>query len=305
MSKIVLITGGYGFLGRNCAKYFKEQGFTVFGLGHGAWGSNEYMKLGFDWWLDSDVSLPSLHRLPEMPNIIIHSGGSGSVGFSVQEPFLDFKKTVESTAAVLEYMRIYAPKAKLVYPSSPAVHGLHDNTPIKTSDPLCPVSPYGLHKKMAEELCLQYAREYKINVSVVRFFSIYGNGLKKQLLWDACNKIVSAEGSAEFWGTGDETRDFIHIDDAVSLIYAVASSDRPMIVNGGSGMGRTVSDILHMLRDYLRPDVKIVFNGHIKIGDPKYYTADISNIDLPNWNITISLADGLKGYAYWFLNDKQ
>lgn len=305
MSKIVLITGGYGFLGRNCAKYLKQQGFTVFGLGHGIWKSNEYMKFGFDWWFNSDVSLSSLHKLPEVPNIIVHSGGSGSVGFSVQEPFLDFKKTVESTAVVLEYIRTRAPNAKLVYPSSPAVHGLHDNTPIRTSDPLCPVSPYGLHKKMAEELCLQYAREYQINISVVRFFSIYGDGLKKQLLWDACNKIVSVDGDAEFWGVGDETRDFIHIDDAVSLICAVASSNKSMIVNGGSGMGYTVSEVVHMLRDYLRPDVKITFNGHVKTGDPKYYTADISNIDLSNWNITVSLADGLKRYADWFLNDKK
>lgn len=305
MNKKILITGAKGFLGSHVAKYFKSLGYETYGIGHGGLSIDESKSIGLDCWRKDDISIKSILEFNQIFDVIVHCGGSGSVGFSVKYPYDDFKKTVESTAAVLEYMRIYAPKAKLVYPSSPAVHGLHDNTPIKTSDPLCPVSPYGLHKKIAEELCMQYSKEYEVDVSIIRFFSIYGEGLKKQLLWDACNKIVSAEGFAEFWGTGDETRDFIHVDDAASLIYTVAINGSPAILNGGSGMGYKVSDVLHKLRDYLKPDAGIIFNGYVKAGDPKYYTADISNIDLPNWRITIPLVDGLKRYADWFLNDKK
>ena len=52
-------------------------------------------------------------------------------------------------------------------------------------------------------------------MSIIRLFSVYGNGLKKQLLWDACNKIINAKTEVEFWGTGEETRDFIHVDDVL------------------------------------------------------------------------------------------
>ena len=112
-------------------------------------------------------------------------------------------------------MRVYNPKAQLIYPSSPAVQGEHTNTPIKEDYVGKPASPYGYHKKIVEDLCQSYSEKYSLKISVVRLFSVYGNGLKKQLLWDAYNKIRYSSKEVEFWGTGEETRDFIHIEDVL------------------------------------------------------------------------------------------
>ena len=113
--------------------------------------------------------------------------------------------------------------------------------------PLAPLSPYGLHKCLAEDLCRFYAAYWKLPIAVIRFFSLYGEGLRKQLLWDACKKL---HGDAFiFEGTGNEERDWLHVEDAVRLIALAgehASSLCP-IVNGGSGAARSVRSVLEAL----------------------------------------------------------
>jgi UDP-glucose 4-epimerase len=301
-----LITGGYGFLGRNAAKLFSECGDTVIGIGHGQWLPGEAEQWGFSSWINADISLEALEQISLVPDLVIHCGGSGSVFFSTREPYLDFVKTVCSTAAVLEYIRKHAPAARLIYPSSPAVHGAHDESPIKISDAINPVSPYGRHKKMAEELCFQYSGMYGLRVAVIRFFSIYGNGLKKQLLWDACAKITGGDSEAVFWGTGNETRDFIHVSDAVALLRFIAGRpESSLLANGGSGRAFRIEDVLTMIAGFARSNTRVKFNGVTREGDPVHYHADMTETESLGWRPGIDLASGLASYVDWFLQEKK
>jgi len=300
----LLVTGGFGFLGRNIARYFKARGYTVTGLGRDLWQPQEHLEWGFDHWIHGDITLELLNTQSTVPDMIVHCGGSGSVAFSTTEPFLDFNKTVVSTAAILEYIRTSAGAAKLIYPSSPAVHGSHGPYPIRTSAPINPVSPYGRHKRMAEELCEQYRNCFNIDVSIIRFFSIFGNGLRKQLIWDACQKLVSGKKHVEFWGTGDETRDFLHIDDAADLIYTLAASDKKnLLLNGASGKWHTIRDVVKLLADCLHSGAEISFNQNFKPGDPKHYQADITEAEKIPWQPRVPLEAGLKEYVAWFIKD--
>ncbi|TDA81588.1 SDR family oxidoreductase, partial [Halomonas marinisediminis] len=79
-----------------------------------------------------------------------------------------------------------------------------------------PMSPYGFSKLSAELLAQEYSQCFGVNSISVRPFSLYGPGLKKQLLWDACNKF--SKGIGEFFGTGEEVRDWLHVEDASSMI---------------------------------------------------------------------------------------
>lgn len=74
-------------------------------------------------------------------------------------------------------------------------------------------------KKSAEELCHYYRNRFALDINIIRPFSICGAGLKKQLLWDACNKFKN--GITEFWGTGQEKRDWISPSDVAGLVYAI------------------------------------------------------------------------------------
>ena len=302
MEKTVLITGGYGFLGRAVARKLRQQGYRVIGLGRGRWGPDEALAHGFDFWLDASVSLSSLMTLHENFDLVVHCGGNGSVGYSLEHPLQDFEKTVVGTMELLEYLRVTKSPASLVYPSSAGVYGAKDDTPIAIGDATNPISPYGYHKRIVEELLESYSRSYGIRIGVIRFFSIYGPGLTKQLLWDAGTKLRAASGgAATFWGTGEETRDWISSDDAAELVLAVARADRDfLIVNGASGERTTVRDVLEMLKRALDIDAEVRFNGTVREGDPRFYHADISDALALGWKPALPLEQGIEQYARWF-----
>lgn len=301
VQKKVLVTGGYGFLGRASAKRFKAMGCRVFGIGNGRWHPSEAEQHGFDIWLDASVNMSSLLTFNETFDIIVHCAGNGSVGYSLTNPLQDFQKTVECTAEVLEYVRMNNPSAIIVYPSSAGVYGSKDDAPIKEIDSLNPVAPYGYHKKIVEELCQSYSCTYGLNVFIIRFFSIYGPGLTKQLLWDASTKLTSGSAQVLFWGSGNETRDWINIEDATNLIVKASESDcQYTIVNGASGIKVTVKDILDLLKEELGASVRIDFNNTVRDGDPRYYHADISRATEMGWSASVSLRDGIREYAKWF-----
>jgi UDP-glucose 4-epimerase len=301
MPNSVLITGGYGFVGRAVARGFQQRGYRVVGIGHGRWAPEEAHAHGFSFWLDAAVTLSSLMTLREPIELIVHCGGNGSVGFSLTNPLEDFYKTVQSTADLLEFMRLTSSRALLVYPSSAAVYGSKPDRPIRETDPLTPISPYGVHKRIVEELLASYSTSYGIRVAVVRFFSIYGPGLTKQLLWDAGMRLRAArEEPAEFWGTGEETRDWITSEDAAALIFAVSQTAEPfMTINGASGRRVTVRDTLTLLNNALNTGNSFVFNQKVRQGDPLYYHANIERAAALNWTTKVSLESGIQLYGNW------
>jgi UDP-glucose 4-epimerase len=303
--KQVLITGAYGFLGRYTAKRFKEQGYNVTGIGHGKWHAAEYNTWGIDQWFETTITFESLININKQYDIIVHCGGGASVGFSYENPYEDFQKSVQSTLSLLEYIRLRCKGCKFIYPSSPAVQGNLGSLQIKENMYASPISPYGFHKKIAEDLCSSYNKNFDIEVGIIRFFSIYGDGLKKQLLWDACNKIDQLD-EVSFFGTGNETRDWLHVSDAASLVEKFASNVKGyQIVNGGCGKKTSISAVISLLCKGFEKKVTVKFNGQVKEGDPIHFWADISNASQMDWKPTVDLESGLKQYVQYFKSLKK
>lgn len=301
MTGAALVTGGFGFLGRAVARELHRQGLRVHGIGRGHWPLHQARASGFDTWLDAGISLAALMSLEEPIDFVVHCAGGSSVGYSIQHPLDDFSKTVQGTAELLEWLRLKSPGSLLVYPSSAGVYGAKPDAPIRESDPLTPISPYGYHKKIVEDLLSAHSAAYGRRVAIIRFFSIYGPGLTKQLLWDAAMKLRAAgAGSAEFWGTGEETRDWIHSADAAGLIWAASRSQESFsILNGASGRRITVRETLEELRAALGCSATVRFNNQAREGDPRFYHADIARAGALGWRPAISLPDGIREYARW------
>ena len=126
----IIITGTNGFIGRNLAKRCSLMGAKIYGIGHGNFSKQEMIKNGISCFISASVNLSNLKKLCKNPNRIIHCASGSSVPFSINYPKLDFEKSVNSTLSILEFMRLYAQKSKLVIPSSAAVYGEKKNKAI-------------------------------------------------------------------------------------------------------------------------------------------------------------------------------
>lgn len=298
MAEFALVTGAYGFVGRHVARALAARGTHVTGLGHGSWGRDEWRQWGVAEWHTADVSLDTLTTYAGEPDLVFHCAGSGSVAFSMTHPMQDWQRTVGSTLAVLEYLRLQRPTARLVVPSSAGVYGVAARLPIAVGDELAPASPYGVHKKMAEDLCLSYGRHFGIRSALVRLFSVYGIGIRKQLLWDACRKL--SEGAATFAGTGFETRDWLHVEDAAQLMLSAAAhaASACPIVNGGSGSAVCIRDVVALIAGRLGADYS--FTGSARAGDPSHYQADAEQALAWGWSPQRVLDVELGAYVDWY-----
>jgi UDP-glucose 4-epimerase len=303
--KKLLITGAHGFIGRYAARFFSQQGWEVTGVGYGEWEAGELAQWGVSHWYQGAITLERLGDCGRGTDAIIHCAGSGSVSFSLEHPAHDFQDTVGTTLAVLEFMRLQAPHSHLLLPSSAAVYGASQVFPLKESTLLSPISPYGVHKKIAEELCASYASFFGLAVSVIRLFSVYGAGLRKQLLWDACQKIARQDFS--FFGSGQEARDLIHVEDVARLFWFCLKKTKNgfTLMNGASGQSVTVKQILTELFLAFKRSERPIFSGRVREGDPNKYEADISRAVALGWKPHIALAEGIRNYVTWWRDHQE
>lgn len=299
--KKVLVTGAGGFLGRYSCLRFKEENFYVVGMGRGGWNGDDYKDFGIDEWVEKDICFDNLKKLDKHFDIILHCAGTSSVSVSSDNPLQSFEDTVGSSLAILEYIRLYNQNAKFIYPSSAAVYGLFKNEPIIEESLLNPISNYGLYKKIVEDLSRFYAENYGVKVGIIRFFSIYGDGMKKQIMWDACNKFKNNPNHVEFHGTGEETRDFVHVEDACDLIIKVFCDDKKFIlVNGGSGESISLKYLLGIISKNFSEKNNVKFNKKSRAGDPKYYKANIKKATKLGWRPKEKIENGVHKYVTWF-----
>ncbi len=303
--KTALITGTRGFVGRHLARTLHQQGFQVCGIGHGAWTEAERVAWGVNYWLNGDVTKRNIDIVQSnvgQPDVVFHLAGGSSVGPSLAMPEEDFRRSVLSAAELLEWARLAAPDVRLVLASSAAVYGAgHDQT-IRETDALAPYSPYGYHKRIAEELFESYGKNFGLNVAVVRLFSVYGTELKKQLLWDACGRLDSDSTQLVLGGTGNELRDWFHVSDAVELLRmaSVHASPDGFLVNGGTGIAVTVREVAEQLCAVWGMGTQLKFSGKSRQGDPQYLVADIERAASLGFVPKMSWHAGIADYVAWF-----
>ena len=305
MNKFVLVCGAAGFIGRHVCKELRRRGVETIGIGRGFLSEQDKSCLNLVSCYSTDVTINSLHSALqfEEPAAIIHCAGTGSVGAVYEAPHEAFTSSVESTAAILEYVRTRCKqRTRLVYLSSSAVYGSHAETDSTEATPSNPVSPYGFLKQASEALCCAYSQSFGVRVTVIRPFSVYGNGLSKQLLWDAMNKLIG--NNYIFMGTGNELRDWIHVHDVAQLLCDVAldPSLSDFDVFNASHSQKSVLEILELLATSAgQPHLHPVFTGETHTGNPQRLTGSSEHARLVlGWSPSVELEQGLSDYVQWF-----
>jgi len=302
----IWITGANGFIGRYLARELADAGQAVHGIGHGALGDFEKLRLGLQTWLNGEIDASNLNALAArhgLPSKIYHLAGGSSVGLSIALPFEDFSRTVASSARLLEWLRSSAPECSVIVASSAAVYGADHCGPISEDAALDPMSPYGQHKLMMEHLCRSYAVSFGVRSTVARLFSVYGPHLRKQLLWDTCCRLQQDGQTLVLGGTGDEIRDWTDVRDVARLLTKIGElqqQDAFRIINGGSGHGCSVAKIVDVLVEQWGSKIGVQFSGVIRAGDPFSLLADASRLRGLAFDWRIPIDRGIADYVKWF-----
>jgi UDP-glucose 4-epimerase len=292
----VLITGAGGYIGGSLARHLGTAGARVQALSCSR-GELTAQALG-----DSVGAA--------LPQAIIHAAGSGTVAQVAADAASELPANLHALLEVLEFARRCTPMPRVVLLSSAAVYGNAPAEPQVEEHVREPVSLYGLAKAQTEQIVAFYAHQYGLQATAVRLFSVYGPGLKKQLLWDAMNRFAAAATSGmapEFFGTGQEQRDWVHIGDVGRFMLALLG--RPAaapfeVFNCAGGRGASTSEVLaHMAHCARAPAPR--FNGVVRAGDPAALLADCSKaLQQLGWQASVGWQQGVAEYAHWFLQER-
>lgn len=296
----IFIIGAEGFIGSHLTQYFISKSYQVVGCGRQLISTNAYK-----YYQVTNPEFKWEHIFSEYSfDYCINAAGNGNVNYSLTNPLEDFRSNTLLTITVLDQIRRSNIQCRYLHLSSAAVYGNPVSLPIKENDPCKPISPYGWHKLMAEDICREYNSLYNLNVAIVRPFSIYGEGLKKQLFWDLFQKYKSDPTHIELWGTGKESRDFIHIDDVTRALDIILqqSNMKAEVYNLASGTEVTIKEVVDLLFQELAPELDVTFNNLTRKGDPLNWRADISKIKNLGFETNTNLESGIKKLSAWLLN---
>jgi UDP-glucose 4-epimerase len=297
----ILILGSQGFIGSHLTKFFCDQKQKVYGCDLIDFNTNDfiYTKISV---LDSAFELFISNNSFD---ICINASGNGNVSVSFEDPIFDFNSNVVVVDKILFFLTKYQPTCKFIHLSSAAVYGNPVLLPVSEESALQPQSPYGYNKLLSEIVCQKYFNLFSIPIVILRPFSVYGNRLKKQIIWDVCSKIRDSD-SIEMFGTGAESRDFIHISDVLQCIdLLIKHADfNAEVYNIANGDEVSIKELLALITTHY-PTKKVVFTSTTRIGDPLNWRADITKLCLLGYKRSIPLVEGIEQYISWFNNQFQ
>ena len=207
-----------------------------------------------------------------------------------------------TTIELIKFVKTLSAQTKIINISSAAVYGERKN---KNSTITKPVSNYGRSKLKAEKIIKFYSSKKLFKAVNLRIFSIYGEGLQKQLLWDAANKIL--KNNYIFYGSGKEIRSWINIKDTIRFIVKsgkIASYDCPAVDIAGNNF-LTNYKILKILFKFFKVKKNPKFLKINRKGDPFYQIANINKIKNLGWIEKCSINRGILNYVKWFKRIKK
>ncbi len=289
----ILIIGSKGFIGQHAHRFFSQT--------EEVWGADVIPadEPAFFLLKTPGTDFNTIFKTQQF-DICINTSGNGSVPVSINDPILDFELNVTNTIKILDAVRIYNPSCRYINFSSAAVYGNPENLPVTEQMAPKPLSPYGWHKLYSEQICREYFVLYNIKTISLRVFSVYGENLRKQLFWDIFQKTTKAK-DIELFGTGQETRDFIYINDLIQAIGCIIkkAAFNGEAINVSSGIETTIKKAAEIFCASIADDININFNKKTKPGDPLNWRADINTLSSLGFTNTTSIETGLTKTGKW------
>ena len=283
----ILIIGSNGFIGGGFARAALEAGHEILGVGR-----HVDPNLSSETYVQTDLSAEKLAPIITRfsPSVVLHAAGSASVEDSFASPLQDLKDLAFTLANTLEGVRISEARPLIIFPSSAAVYGAPDVLPINESAPLNPISPYGFDMVARELIAREYSECFGLHTVTARLFSVFGPRQRRLFIWELYRQLAEADSTVSLRGTGDETRDYLHVDDVSSAFLKLidveaALPSRNLVINVASGKEISMWQVAQRLREMIAPGKEIQCRGMSRPGNPLHWCADVSLVHsmAPGW----------------------
>lgn len=304
-NKNILITGGLGFIGSHIAEELLKDNNVVI-LDNLSTGKINNLKNPHHENLrivKEDIRNTDLDKITEDIDYIFHLAAMASVPLSIDEPVECSDINLNATVKLLKSAADNDVK-KIIFSSSSSVYGQNRNMPLKESEQPMPMSPYAASKASCELYLKSFNESYGLNYTALRYFNVFGPKQDKNSQYAAVipNFISSLlEGNQPvIYGDGEQTRDFVFIDDVVKANINAAKSDFNGIINIASGEKISVNQLYAIVKKTLESDVEPKYLPP-RPGDIKHSLADVSNMGKINFKVdTTNFEQQLQETVNWF-----
>jgi UDP-glucose 4-epimerase len=304
VTRTVLITGGAGFIGSNLAIRLATAGDRVRILDDLSVGDRAYLTdVPHELVVAPLADREAVRAAIRGADAVVHLAARAGIPDSVEDPIGTFETNVARLVELLDAARL-AGVGRFVFASSNAAAGDHE-PPADERDLPHPVSPYGASKLAGEAYCQAYAATYGLAACALRFSNAYGpRSLHKKSVVAAWLRAALAGEPIEIHGDGQQTRDFVFVDDLADAVRAALDAP-PAVVAGelfqvGTGVETTVNQLADAVGTSVgaRPDIRHV---EARVGDVR---RNVSRVDKAaerlGYRASVSLADGIARTAEWF-----
>jgi len=296
-----LVTGGGGFIGSHLVRELVRRGERVRVLDDSSSGSRARIAdvLAEVEWSDGDVrEIAVVQRACQGVDVVLHHAAIASVPRSVREPELTHEVNVTGTLNVLNAARAMGVR-RVVFASSAAVYGDLAASPKAESLPTRPVSPYGVQKLAAEAYCRIAPALYGLETVGLRYFNIFGPAQDPMSEYAAViPRFITAILAGRLpvvYGDGEQTRDFLYIQNVVeiNLLAASVPAVSGVVLNVGSGVAISLNQLLAELERIMGKEINVT-SQQARSGDIRESVAEISLLRaMFGYTPTVSFAEGL------------
>jgi len=311
----VLVTGAAGFIGSKVSEMLLKKGYQVIGVDN----LNDYYDIKLKLWrLDNlkkkgnnfkfyEIDIKKYDALKAIfqlhhPKAVINEAACVGVRYSLENPFIYLLTNAGGNLNLLELCREYR-VPKFVLASTSSLYA-GQKTPFREDLSVNnPISPYASSKKAAEMMDYTYYYLYGLDVTILRYFTVYGPAGRPDMATFRFIKWIMEESPLEVFGDGNQKRDFTYIDDIARGTIRALKPLGYEIINLGNNHPYELSQAIKLIEKYVGKKAQFEYKEFHK-ADMKTTWADIDKAqELLNWQPQVSLEEGIKRTVEWTKNN--
>lgn len=308
---ISIVTGAAGFIGSHLVEALLEQGKQVIGVDQfndyydpllkrkniARFENHPAFKL-----IEGDIQLLDWNALLLDVEVVYHQAAQAGVRASWGQGFrLYTERNINATQVLLEAAKDAKHLKRLIFASTSSVYGQAETLP--THESICPqpVSPYGITKLAAERMCWLYYKNFGVNFTALRYFTVYGPRQRPDMAFHKFFKAVILDQAIPIYGDGQQTRDFTFISDVIAANLAATTVPEAIgeIFNIGGGSRVVLTEVIETMENVVGQPIR---RNYVEkaMGDARHTAADVSKAErILGYQPQISLLEGLTKEWLW------